>query len=128
MYKTKTSKLKFILFFIFSSIMSGYQAQNQVKYLTNSEVEEFMVKNAKNYQDKNNGLGIAYELNLKEIPEFIVDEFKAIQEVMDVFMDSKTLKIYIKKTDEDYMDELLNKFITANKFEDKTINKYIFIY
>lgn len=128
MYKTKTSKLKFILFFIFSSIMSGSQAQNQVKYLTNSEVEEFMVKNEKNYQDKNNGLGIAYELNLKEIPEFIVDEFKAIQEVMDVFMDSKTLKIYIKKTDEDYMDELLNKFITANKFEDKTINKYIFIY
>ena len=128
MYKTKTSKLKFILFFIFSAIMSSFQAQNQVKYLTNSEVEEFMVKNEKNYQDKNNGLGLAYELNLKEIPEFIVDEFKAVQEVMDVFMDSKTLKIYIKKTDEDYMDELLNKFITANKFEDKTINKYIFIY
>jgi hypothetical protein len=87
-----------------------------------------MKKNEKNHQDKNNGLGLAYEISLKETPEFIVDEFKSMEQVMDVFIRENTLKIFIKKTDENYLDERLNEVLKANKLENLKINKYIFIY
>jgi hypothetical protein len=128
MYKTKSSKLKFVMIFIFSSFLSGINAQFQGKYLSTVEVEDFMKKNEKNHQDKNNGLGLAYEISLKETPEFIVDEFKSMEQVMDVFIRENTLKIFIKKTDENYLDERLNDVLKANKLENLKINKYIFIY
>lgn len=128
MYKTKSSKLKFVMIFIFSSFLSGINAQIQGKYLTTIEVEDFMKKNEKNYQDKNNGLGLVYEILLDKIPDFIVDEFKSMELVMDVFIRENTLKIFIKKTDENYLDERLNEVLKANKLENLKINKYIFIY